>query len=198
MWIMKKQILFLHGFLASGNGNKSQYLKNYVKNNFDNYEVLSPDIADELDLSFSSIESFIKNNTENLVAVVGSSLGGYWSYRVFRKYHLPAVLINPVVEIQSLVHHFAGKHVNFCTKHEFIIDPNNPDNDVEQVTPLNAEEKKLFMVLLGTKDEVLDYHIAERFYAGANIHILEGEDHRIQNFDKCCPLIMDFIVNNSK
>ena len=68
---MKKQILFLHGFLASGNGNKSQYLKNYVKNNFDNYEVLSPDIADELDLSFSSIESFIKNNTENLVAVVG-------------------------------------------------------------------------------------------------------------------------------
>ena len=192
-----KQILYLHGFLSCGAAVKASTLSSYVKEHCPGFEVVAPNIIDDLDQSFSCIENFISNQAPNLVAVVGSCLGGYWSYRVAEKFMIPAVLLNPVVDISALLDKFKGTHVNIYTKHEFEVDPDALGDALEVLQPLSMQRKDNYMVLLGTEDEVLDYRVAKKFYDGCHVKILEGEDHRIKNFSGCCPDIMDFIVNKA-
>lgn len=189
---MKKQILFLHGFMSANKSHKAQTLAEYVRVHDPDYEVVIPNIQDDLHESLNSIISFVKENAPNLTAVVGSSLGGYWAYRIFKIYKIPTILLNPVVDPINLLDQFAGKHINPFTNVEFEIDPKKNYADLP-ISELTLEEKKSFLVFLGTKDEVLDYHKAEQFYAGATIKILENEDHRIKRFDLCCSDIMNFI-----
>lgn len=193
---MKKQILFLHGFLSSGNSNKASILRKYVENNNLPYEVFSPSIDDDITRSIYSIEEFIKEHMISVDAFVGSSLGGYWSYRLFQKFKVPTILINPVVNPKEIIDKFAGKHTNPYTNNEFVV-PSDLDNLDMDMYPLGKEDKKKFYIILGTADEVLDYHKALEFYRGCAVNVIENENHRIRDFQSCCTGILEFIEKSA-
>jgi predicted esterase YcpF (UPF0227 family) len=48
-------------------------------------------------------------------------------------------------------------------------------------------------VFLQTADEVLDYRLAERLYAQANLHVVQGGNHAYQNFASELPKVMRFL-----
>jgi predicted esterase YcpF (UPF0227 family) len=49
-----------------------------------------------------------------------------------------------------------------------------------------------YFLLVETGDEVLDFRVAVKKYAGARQLVIEGGDHSLKSFPEHIPLILDF------
>ena len=142
------KFLNLHGFLGKAdNRTYTTLCKMTAKEN-----VISPhmDFMNEKPDDILHILSAIAENTAELV-VIGQSLGGYFAYRLARKYQIPCILTNPCLfpeqcgvivhsgipdEILSGYHGIAeayGKAWILCSDHDTII-PDNYDT-CRRITP---------------------------------------------------------------
>jgi len=110
------------------------------------------------------------------VALVGSSLGGYYATFLAEKHGLRAVLVNPAVVAHISLEKFIGPQQNLYTGERFDF---TRDHIAElrtlEVARLSRPEN--FWLLVEAGDEVLDYHQAVARYAGARQTVLAGGDH---------------------
>ena len=49
------------------------------------------------------------------------------------------------------------------------------------------------MAIIAKGDEVLDWREMATSYAGANLHLLDGGDHALSDFDTHLPVILEFL-----
>lgn len=99
----------------------------------------------------------------NAIALVGTSLGGYWAARFGNHFGIPAVLINPTIHPhQSLRRYVGHKLLNFVTRSRNIL------RDEVPASYGDIERSGDFLVLLDKGDEVLDYHLAEKWFVSGN------------------------------
>lgn len=183
-------ILYCHGFLSSGNCAKSQILSSNLKK-YPNISLISPNIEDNIELSYNSIKNLI-TDIPNFKGVIGSSLGGFWARKIAREFNVPGVLINPVVDIKNMLYTVLGKHTNPYTGNKFEISKELADNLQNFEDPIDIIDKRLLHIYLGTEDEVLDYRKAESWFKDCDIHILQGENHGLKNFDLICNEVISF------
>ena len=57
---------------------------------------------------------------------------------------------------------------------------------------LSTVRAQRYLLLLETGDEVLDYRLAVKKYAGARQLVIEGGDHSLKSFPEHIPLILEF------
>lgn len=97
------------------------------------------------------------------LALAGTSLGGYWAARFGNHFGIPAVLINPTIHPhQSLRRYVGHKLLNFVTRSRNIL------RDEVPASYGDIERSGDFLVLLDKGDEVLDYHLAEKWFVSGN------------------------------
>jgi len=174
-------ILFIHGFASLGLGMKSAALRDY----FGAGEVLLPNLPHAPDIAIRELEELLERYPVDLL--VGSSLGGYYATWLNRRTPRPAVLINPAVAPFALLDDYLGEHTR-------------PDGSTFQLTTnhlatlrsmhrerLRKDER--YLVLLQSGDEVLDYRQAATYYAGKDVIVEPGGDHRFQHFEDYLPRI---------
>jgi len=166
------KIIYLHGFASCGVGNKSSELKRY----FGEGNVISPDLpACPMD-ALSMIENLIK--LEDIQLIIGSSLGGYYATLMAEKFQKNAVLLNPSTQPWETLAPYVGWQKRFC------------DEEVFEFKSIYLEQLKSFeirlengnyLVLLQSKDEVLDYTKAQSLYSQHRVIVEYGGNHRFEN-----------------
>ena len=127
------------------------------------------------------------------MAVMGSSLGGFYATWVAEKFGCRAVLLNPAVEPARDLKRYIGEqtawHVpedRFYFKAEFI----------DELNVLKVEQLKAalnYMTIIAKGDEVLDWREMTTRYKGTQIQLLEGGDHALSDFAEHLPAILDFL-----
>lgn len=129
---------------------------------------------------------------ENL-AVMGSSLGGFYATWVAEKMDCKAVLLNPAVEPARDLGNYIGEQTAWHKPDEkFFFQPEFVDELRElHAGPLKAAQNYLAVIAKG--DEVLDWKEMIGRYAGAHIRLIEGSDHALSDFDDHLPAILDFL-----
>lgn len=138
------------------------------------------------------LETLIKQASDQVHLLVGSSLGGYYATWLGEKYGCRAALVNPAVSPgKTLGEAFLGPQENLYTgeQYEFTSD-HARFLDTLDVNLLQHPEN--YLLLVQTGDEVLDYRHAVSHYAGSVQVVQEGGSHRFENFACMIPAIMEF------
>lgn len=127
------------------------------------------------------------------MAVVGSSLGGFYATWVAAQKNCKAVLLNPAVEpARDLSAHIGEQTAWHDASEKFFFQPGFVDElRALHAGPLNTPQNYLAVIAKG--DEVLDWQEMTARYTGARIRLLEGGDHALSDFDMHLPAILEFL-----
>jgi predicted esterase YcpF (UPF0227 family) len=130
------------------------------------------------------------------MAVVGSSLGGFYATHVAEQTGCKAVLLNPAVDPARDLAKYIGEQTHwhdpqerFFFKEEFV----QQLRDLER-GPITHPERYLAVIAKG--DEVLDWREMSARYAGCPQRLLEGGDHAISDFADHMPAVLEFLGLN--
>lgn len=188
-------IIYLHGFQSSSRSQKAQALEHYLSSQKDLGHINScaPDLPFSPEETRKIITKLISE--KNNPVVMGSSMGGFYASWASQYFKCPAVLINPVAQVETIVEGLIGQTIeNIYTgeRHQFI----EHDMDVfKEIASIQLNHPELIYCLLETGDEVLDYRMAEKKYKLCQQKIINGGDHRFQSFENCLPEILLFYKN---
>ncbi len=186
-----KNILYIHGFNSSPSSMKTQLTHQYlVKNNLD-VKFYCPQLLSTPNEAIQQLENIIKAKPDDDWYLFGSSLGGYFATYLAEKYQIKAVLINPAIRPFELLVDYLGEQKNPYTDEVYQV----TQQHISDLSGLFQEKinKKLYMTMVQTGDEVLDYQQAvDKFYQGRLI-VQKGGDHGFVNYKDMLPEIVNFL-----
>jgi hypothetical protein len=185
-------ILYLHGFTSGPQSQKARMLASRVAER--GGEFLCPQLPHSPKAAIELADTIIsqKVGAGDTVAVVGSSLGGYYATYLAEKHGLRAVLVNPAVVAHISLEKFVGPQQNLYSGERF-------DFTQEHIAELRALEVPRisrpgnFWLLVESGDEVLDYRQAVARYAGARQTVIKGGDHSFTRWADCLDPILEFV-----
>ena len=127
------------------------------------------------------------------LAVVGSSLGGFYATWVAQQRACKAVLLNPAVDPARDLQKYIGEQTAWHRPGETFYFQSGFVDELRalQAGPLTSPQN--FMAVIAKGDEVLSWREMAGRYAGASIRLLEGGDHALSDFDDHVPAILEFL-----
>ncbi|QAB15405.1 YqiA/YcfP family alpha/beta fold hydrolase [Hydrogenovibrio thermophilus] len=192
-------ILYLHGFLSSGNSHKGQWVKRAfeaegIKVLTPTYPIVSPQA------SVAAIDSVVQHsilnspNVKNGQAwcVFGSSMGGFYGRYIAQRYGVPVGMINPALTPKPILSAYLGEHDNPATGERFCLDEGYLTALEPYHTHVDANQPSL--LLLDKDDEVIPYQWAYEAYHGTGeVCVFDGGNHAFQHLDQAWPKMKQFV-----
>jgi uncharacterized protein len=187
----RQRIFYLHGFNSSPDSLKARLFTDYCRQ-CGVTDVSVPSLPYAPDRAMNLLEAAVAPRAAEIALLVGSSLGGYYATYLAERYNLKAALINPAVAPgDSLQRDFLGWHKNMYTGEEYEFTREHVNFlrtlNVEKIhTPAN------YLLCVQSGDEILDYRLAVKFYAGSQQLVEDGGSHSFENFAAILPRILQF------
>ncbi len=127
------------------------------------------------------------------MAVVGSSLGGFYATHLAQVLGCKAVLLNPAVQPARDLAKYIGEQTSWHDPDQrFFFAPGYVD-ELLMLEPGPVTEGRTFFAIIAKGDEVLDWREMMARYPGARIKLLEGSDHALSDFDAHIDEVFDFL-----
>ncbi|GAA6206303.1 YqiA/YcfP family alpha/beta fold hydrolase [Thalassotalea sp. SU-HH00458] len=189
--MIKKSMLYIHGFNSSPLSTKAQLTKQYLQDHQIAIDFHCPQLRNNPKAAIKQLELILQSKPDHQWCLMGSSLGGYFSTYLAEKYQLKAALINPAVKPFELLVDYLGQQVNPYTQEVYHVTK-------QHMIDLKAQSqekiaKKHYMVMVQTGDEVLDYQQAVEKYQNCQLIVQEGGDHSFIDYHRMLPAIMTFL-----
>jgi uncharacterized protein len=175
-------LLYLHGFRSSPLSTKAQKVAARVAQRHPEVTWWCPQLPPSPREAMALIDQGTADWPRESMAVVGSSLGGYYASWVAEQTGCRAVLLNPAVEpARDLASHIGEQTAWHDPQERFFFAPAFVDELRALRSGLSRPERTFAVIAKG--DEVLDWREMTARYAGARIRLLAGSDHAISDFD---------------
>ena len=187
-------LLYLHGFRSSPRSAKAEKMAAAVKARHPAVHwwcpQLPPSPREAMALLMDGIQDWPKGN----MAVVGSSLGGFYATWIAARTGCPAVLLNPAVDPARDLARYIGEQTAWHDPLQtFFFRPEYGQELRDlQAGPLPHPERIYTLIAKG--DEVLDWREMQARYAGAQGRLLEGGDHALSDFDTHIDAVLAFLA----
>ena len=187
-------LLYLHGFRSSPQSAKAQIMAALVQQNHPGVTWWCPQLPPSPQAALALIRDGIAAWPRETMAVMGSSLGGFYATAVAEDCGCRAVLLNPAVDPARDLAGFIGEQSSWQDPDErFFFEPHFIDElRALQAGPLIIPSNYLALIAKG--DEVLDWHEMAARYASARLQVLEGGDHGLSDFEHHLPGILEFLA----
>jgi predicted esterase YcpF (UPF0227 family) len=186
-------LLYLHGFRSSPQSMKARKLAARVQSRHPEVTWWCPQLPPSPRDAMALVMQGIAGWPRDAMAVMGSSLGGFYAAWVAGQTGCKAVLLNPAVnparDLEKYIGEQTGWHnpdAHFFFKPEFI-----DELRAQSAGPLPQPQR--YFALIARGDEVLDWREMTARYAGARIRLLEGGDHALSDFDAHIDEVLEFI-----
>lgn len=189
---MPDRILYLHGFLSSPASLKARQTQAYLAEHRPDITFVCPQLPSDPQSCITLLNRLIEQHQPP--RLIGSSLGGFLSTYLVERFGGKAVLINPAVHPDKLMHDYLGEHTNPYTQECFSVSAQDADI-LASIKPPHLTQPENYWVLLQTGDETLDYQQAADKYAHSKLTIEQGGDHSFQGYQRHLPEIVRFLTN---
>jgi predicted esterase YcpF (UPF0227 family) len=183
-----RALIYIHGFGSSSASWKAQLLREYFAEHLPDHEILTPDLPVEPRRAMRLLDDLVAEHAP--LALVGSSLGGFYATALAARHDVRAALINPVVRPWRLLADYVGEHNNYHSGDPEYFDPAWV-GQLEALAAVPGSPEKL-LVLMQTGDETLDWQQAWQFYRDCHLFRGLGGSHGFDDFDAFIPLILRF------
>lgn len=184
-------LVYLHGFNSSPASHKAQLLARRLGESGRAGEFSCPALPDRPARAIALLEDALRGAEPKRVTLVGSSLGGYYATYLAERFDVRAVLVNPAVKPYEGLRAYLGPQRNLYTGEAYEL----TEKHLEELRALEAERltrMDRYYLMVTTGDEVLDYRIAVRKYAGARQLVVPGGDHGFSTFAEYVDSVLDF------
>ena len=187
-------LLYLHGFRSSPQSNKARILGDHIAAQHSRVRWWCPQLPPSPREATALIAEGIANWPRQTMAVVGSSLGGYYASWVAQLARCKSVMINPAVNPARDLERHIGEQSSWHEPEDvFDFRPEYIDElrllDTRNLTAAAPE-----MVLIAQGDEVLDWREMSERYPHALQLVQEGGDHALTDFPQYLDRIDEFLA----
>ena len=178
---MTTHLLYLHGFRSSPQSGKARQLGAWIAAHRPDVHWWCPQLPPSpraaVQLALEGVAGWPRDG----MALVGSSLGGFYATVLAERLGCPAVLLNPAVEpardlapyVGEIEAWHSGERIEF--RPEYIA-------DLAAMRPAAITRPQRYFAVIAKGDEVLDWREMAARYAGCRIKLIEGGDHALGDF----------------
>ncbi len=178
-----RTILYLHGFRSSPSSFKARRLREYFDALGQSARFICPPLPPSPAAAMAVARAAVAGRDPDSLALIGSSLGGFYATALAEQLACRAVLINPAVDPARDLEKHIGEQQAWHSDQRFYFRPEYIDElKALEVGPLTQLQR--YLLLAATGDEVLDWREMSARYAGAHQHVIDGSDHGLSDFDE--------------
>ncbi|WP_404300394.1 YqiA/YcfP family alpha/beta fold hydrolase [Alicycliphilus denitrificans] len=186
-------LLYLHGFRSSPQSAKARLVAEHVAAHHPDAFLWCPQLPPSPRAAMALVAEGIAKWPQGAhMAVIGSSLGGYYASWVAQQARCKSVLLNPAVQpARDLARHIGEQtswhdpEERFFFRPEFIAELQALD--VSQQPPAAPE-----LLIAAQGDELLDWREMVARYPQAQQCVLPGGDHALSSFPEHLPEVLRF------
>lgn len=186
-------LLYLHGFRSSPQSAKARMMAQHMATQHPDVVWWCPQLPPSPREAIEMLLAGVKDWPRTSMAVVGSSLGGFYATYVAEQTGCRAALLNPAVDPARDLAKYIGEQSSwhdaderFFFKPEFV-------QELRDLTLTGLSQPDRYFALIAKGDEVLDWREMAARYAGAHLQLLEGGDHAISDFEVHLPQVVQFL-----
>lgn len=188
---MTTHLLYLHGFRSSPRSFKAQRMAAAVQGRVEAW--LCPQLPPSPAEATAGLLAATRDWPRDSMAVVGSSLGGFYARWFALQTGCRAVLLNPAAHPARDLARYVGEQTawhdpaeRFYFRPEFV-------GELRAMTPAAISRPERYFAVIAKGDEVLDWcEMLARHQAG-QVNLIEGSDHALSDFDDHLPQILEFL-----
>jgi predicted esterase YcpF (UPF0227 family) len=189
-------LLYLHGFRSSPQSAKARLMAQHMADKHPGVRWWCPQLPPSPREAMAMLMEGVKDWPSECMAVVGSSLGGFYATYVAEQIGCRAALLNPAVDPARDLAKYIGEQSSwhdaqerFFFKPEFV-------QELRDLTLTGLRQPERYFALIAKGDEVLDWREMTARYAGAHLQLLEGGDHALSDFEVHLPSVLTFLGLN--
>jgi len=190
----RPHILYLHGFRSSPRSYKARVVHERMARAGRAHELICPQLPASpqaaMELVLTLAERHAARGPDGL-AIIGSSLGGFYATWLAERFGCRAALVNPAVDPLANLEQHVGVSTAWHSNEPFEFKAEYIDElaalKIDRIT-----QPERYFLLAATGDEVLDYRDMVRHYAGARQHVIEGGDHAVSDFEQYVDEVLAF------
>ncbi|QJW85080.1 esterase [Ramlibacter terrae] len=176
-------LLYLHGFRSSPRSFKAQRMAAAVRARHPAVNWWCPQLPPSPRAAMDLLREGTAQWPVEQMAVVGSSLGGFYATCIAEDTGCRAVLLNPAVHAaRDLARHVGEQVAWHDPEQHFFFAPGYVD-ELRALERASITHPERYFGVMAKGDEVLDWREMTGRYPGARIKLLEGSDHAISDFD---------------
>jgi uncharacterized protein len=187
------QLLYMHGFRSSPMSFKARRLNAWMQAHRPDVRWWCPQLPPSPAAAIAMVEAGIAAWPKASMAVVGSSLGGFYATVLAERHGCPAVLLNPAVNPARDLAAYIGEQTAFHDAAERFFFRAEYVGELLAMTPAAITRPDRYAAVIAQGDEVLDWREMAARYPGAQLRVLEGGDHALSDFDLHLPFVTGFL-----
>jgi uncharacterized protein len=184
-------ILYLHGFRSSPNSRKAQHLLALLRARGLESDYVCPQLpaspraAAAVALAAAQLES-----TDRL-ALIGSSLGGYYATWLAEKLGCRAALLNPAIRPYDDLKAHLGRQPVYHSSASIEMKPEYLDELLALDMPRITHPER-YLLIAATGDHLIDWRTMVARYADCRQRVIEGSDHELSDFAQYASDVLAF------
>lgn len=193
-------LLYLHGFRSSPQSAKARLVGERVQRDYPGVTWWCPQLPPSPRLAGQLIREGTAGWPRERMAVVGSSLGGFYARWLSLQTGCRAVLLNPAsFPARDLAAHIGEQTTWQKPAESFFFEPGFVDElraleaDIARLAPLHPATPQRQYALIAEGDELLDWREMQAFCAGGTVRLIEGSDHAISDFAEHLDEVLGFL-----
>ena len=187
-------LLYLHGFRSSPQSAKARLLAARVAAGHPGVTWWCPKLPPSPRAAAALIERGTADWPAERMAVVGSSLGGFYATWLAGRRGCKSVVLNPAVEpARDLAAHIGEQTAWHDPAEHFFFRPEYIDELRALSTGQPLAQPERFFAVIAKGDELLDWREMTARYAGAQVRLLEDSDHALSDFDQHIDAVLTFL-----
>lgn len=191
-------LLYLHGFRSSPQSTKARLVAERVQTQHPALHWWCPQLPPSPREAMDMVLAGVRDWPRASMAVIGSSLGGFYATCVAEQTGCRAVLLNPAVHPARDLSRHLGEHGGWHDPAQrFVFTAAHVEELRAMEHPPAAPAAQAAMsglfAIIAKGDEVLDWREMCARYPQARIRLLEGSDHAISEFPQYLDEVFDFL-----
>jgi uncharacterized protein len=189
-------LLYLHGFRSSPQSTKATRVAQWLARHQPERVFWCPQLPPSPKQAMDQVLAGIADWPHEQMAVIGSSLGGFYATVVAEHTGCRAVLLNPAVNpARDLARHLGEQTTWQHPEERFFFEPRFID-ELRALRPTTLSRPQRYAAVIAQGDEVLDWREMRARHAGAHTLLIEGSDHALTDFDGPLAFLLHFLDLN--
>ena len=185
-------LLYLHGFRSSPLSMKARMTAAWVQAHRPDIVWLCPQLPPSPRAAMAELADALANWPRTRMAVIGSSLGGFYATALAEQLGCRAALLNPAVDpARDLARHI-GETTAWHSDERFYFDAAYVD-ELRAIAPAELTRHERYFAVIAKGDEVLAWREMTAWYSGCLVKLLEGSDHALGDFARHLPDVTRFL-----
>ena len=189
----RTHLLYLHGFRSSPRSAKARRMAEWTAAHRPDLVFACPPLPPSPREAMALVDALVRDWPRDTMAVMGSSLGGFYATWVAQRTGARTALLNPAVDpARDLANHIGEQTCwqdpdeHFFFRREFV-------DELRELDAGALAHPERLMAVIAKGDEVLDWREMHARYQGCRIKLLEGSDHGLADFDDHLDELTEFL-----